>query len=116
MYTEDPCLSAASLQDLKYELLAAGSEDLEFHATKNSHGTRKRIAERICELENIKVHTYGSTSVTPTRRKQDAVDQLADRGHKTRAKNVMSSANADTYGLPEKVFERFLRFFSTCVS
>jgi hypothetical protein len=43
------------------------------------------------------------------------LDQLADRGHKTRQK-VMSSANADTYRLPEKAFERFLRFFSTRVS
>lgn len=57
VYTETPCHSAAQLQDLKYELLAAGSLDLEFHATENSKGTRRRVAEKIRNLPNIKVHT-----------------------------------------------------------
>lgn len=57
VYTETPCESAAELQALKYELLAAGSVDLEFHATENSKGTRERVAESICRLANIKVHT-----------------------------------------------------------
>ncbi|WP_373138201.1 DUF3800 domain-containing protein [Mycobacterium marinum] len=57
VYTEAPCHSAAGLQDLKYELLAAGSRDLEFHATENSKGTRRRVADQIRGLSNIKVHT-----------------------------------------------------------
>jgi hypothetical protein len=57
VYTDEPCHSAASLQDLKYELLAGGSVDLEFHATENSKGTRKRVSEKICTLSNIRVHT-----------------------------------------------------------
>ncbi|OWL97086.1 hypothetical protein B7435_26880 [Mycolicibacterium peregrinum] len=57
VYTETPCHSAGQIQDLKYELLAAGSDDLEFHATENSKGTRKRVSERISTLPNIHVHT-----------------------------------------------------------
>lgn len=57
VYTDTPCQSAASLQALKYELLAAGSEDLEFHATTNSPGTRKRVAHTVSTLSNIHVHT-----------------------------------------------------------
>jgi hypothetical protein len=49
-------------------------EDLEFHATKNSHGTRKRVAERICQLENIKVHTLWIDKRYTHPSKQDAVE------------------------------------------
>jgi hypothetical protein len=57
VYTDSPCHSAAPRQDLKYELLRAGSLDLEFHATDNSKGTRKRVCEVIRTLPDIKVHT-----------------------------------------------------------
>lgn len=57
VYTETPCDSAAAIQELKYDLLAAGSTDLEFHATENTRGTRKRVAETISNLTNIRVHT-----------------------------------------------------------
>lgn len=57
VYTEEPCHSAAQLQDLKYELLAKGSLDLEFHATENTTGTRSRVSEKIRSLPNIHVHT-----------------------------------------------------------
>lgn len=55
--TVDPYTSAAHMQKLKYELMAAGSDDLEFHATVNTYGTRKRVAEQISQLRNFTVHT-----------------------------------------------------------
>lgn len=58
IYTPDPCRSAAALQQLKYELLARRSPQLEFHATENSHGTRARVAEVISGLGDcIRAHT-----------------------------------------------------------
>lgn len=58
VYTMDPCVSAAALQALKYELLAARSNQLEFHATENSRGTRARVAEVIrSQSPHIAVHT-----------------------------------------------------------
>ncbi|WP_211090494.1 DUF3800 domain-containing protein [Nesterenkonia sedimenti] len=52
VYTMDPNLTAAPMQRLKYELMAEGSEDLEFHATNNSRSTRKRAAETISSLSS----------------------------------------------------------------
>ncbi|MEM5986571.1 DUF3800 domain-containing protein [Corynebacterium hesseae] len=52
-----PASTAIRLQALKYELMAAGSKDLEFHATENSKGTRKRVIDRINELDRCRVHT-----------------------------------------------------------
>lgn len=58
VYTEDPCTSAAALQALKYDLLAARSPDLEFHATNNTPGTRRRVSDVIADLgSTIAVHT-----------------------------------------------------------
>lgn len=50
VYTEFPCDTAAPLQALKYELMADRSPQLEFHATENSRGTRKRVADVIRTL------------------------------------------------------------------
>lgn len=50
VYTTDPCRSAAALQELKYELLARRSDQLEFHATVNSKGTRNRVTKVIAGL------------------------------------------------------------------
>ncbi|MGV0362621.1 DUF3800 domain-containing protein [Corynebacterium minutissimum] len=55
--TFDPAGTASKLQALKYELMASGSKDLEFHATENSKGTRKRVIDRINEIERCRVHT-----------------------------------------------------------
>lgn len=55
--TFDPAGTAIRLQALKHELMAAGSKDLEFHATENSKGTRKRVIDRINELDRCRVHT-----------------------------------------------------------
>lgn len=58
VYTDDPCATAAPLQRLKYELLARRSDQLEFHATVNSRGTRSAVTEVIRSLSGlIKVHT-----------------------------------------------------------
>lgn len=45
------------MQELKYELMAKGSEDLEFHATNNTAGTRRRVLSRIAEIDSLRVHT-----------------------------------------------------------
>ncbi|ALA68164.1 DUF3800 domain-containing protein [Corynebacterium lactis] len=55
--TPIPTVSAAKMQELKYDLMASRSEDLEFHATVNSKGTRSRVLNVISEIEGIKVHT-----------------------------------------------------------
>lgn len=57
VFTTDPCRSAAALQKLRYELLAGGSEQLEFHATENSRGTRRQVIECIKSIDCISVHT-----------------------------------------------------------
>lgn len=55
--TTDPEVSAMVMQKLKYDLLAKGSEDLEFHATNNSKGTRKRVIDAINEIPSLRIHT-----------------------------------------------------------
>ncbi|MFV8395327.1 DUF3800 domain-containing protein [Corynebacterium hindlerae] len=55
--TKEPAVSAMKMQNLKYELLAKGSEDLEFHATNNSKGTRRRVVEVINSIPRMRVHT-----------------------------------------------------------
>ncbi|WP_431837537.1 DUF3800 domain-containing protein [Cellulomonas sp. Y8] len=58
VYTTDPCRSASVMQALKYELLANGSTDLDFHATNNTRGTRLRVSGAITSLgATIAVHT-----------------------------------------------------------
>ncbi len=58
MYTTQPCRSASVMQSLKYEQMARRSTDIEFHATNNSKGTRKRVIDSIGQLEDvIKVHS-----------------------------------------------------------
>lgn len=47
VYTMNPAETAAKMQELKYELLSAGSDDLDFHATNNSRGTRRRVRTTI---------------------------------------------------------------------
>lgn len=73
VHTDDPCHSAAKIQDLKYELLAKGSTDLEFHATENSTGTRARVSDRIRALPNIQVHTLWIDKRYTAPAKQDEV-------------------------------------------
>lgn len=59
VYTYSPCVTAAPLQELKYKLMASRSPQLEFHATENSRGTRRRVAEAICGLKDeMKVKTF----------------------------------------------------------
>lgn len=55
--TDDPCASASVIQELKYQQMAKGSEHFEFHATENSVGTRKRVADTISTITTIKVHS-----------------------------------------------------------
>lgn len=57
VFTEDPLPLSVAVQKLKYELLAKGSEDIEFHATENSWGTRKRVVDMLCALPDYKVHS-----------------------------------------------------------
>lgn len=53
VYTTVPCETAAPLQALKYELMAQGSDQLEFHATTNSRGTRRRVTKTISSLQGL---------------------------------------------------------------
>lgn len=58
VYTSAPGTSAQAMQALKYDLMAAGSADLEFHATNNSPGTRLRVFDTIAGLHaTISAHT-----------------------------------------------------------
>lgn len=77
VYTETPEVSAAAMQALKYDLLAKGSNDLEFHATENSVGTRRRVAETIRGLSNIRVHTLWIDKTYTHPRFQDEVALLS---------------------------------------
>ncbi|WP_257182706.1 DUF3800 domain-containing protein [Corynebacterium cystitidis] len=57
VYTSEPEKSAALMQELKYDLMAKGSEDLDFHATNNSKGTRKRVVDRLAGCDHFSVHS-----------------------------------------------------------
>ena len=58
VYTTAPTASAAVMQQLKYDLIAEGSTDLEFHASDNRHATRDRVTACIRSLGGvIGVHT-----------------------------------------------------------
>lgn len=58
VYTDDPCTSARAMQELKYDLFAQGSSDLEFHATDNTYATRQAVYRTIQGLAGkIQVHT-----------------------------------------------------------
>ncbi|MGZ9830196.1 DUF3800 domain-containing protein [Tsukamurella ocularis] len=57
VYTTDPCASSTAMHNVKYQQMAKGSDDYEFHATENSHGTRKVVADAIAQMKTISVHT-----------------------------------------------------------
>ena len=56
--TDDPGASAAHLLRLKYEQMLRGSNQLDFHAVHNSHGTRRRVYSILDELELLRAHTF----------------------------------------------------------
>jgi hypothetical protein len=56
--TADPAASGAQMLGLKYEQMLRGSNQLDFHATHNSRGTRKRVLELIGGLTEITSHTF----------------------------------------------------------
>lgn len=56
--TDDPSANARALTDLKYEFLSRGLGDqVPFHATTNSLGTRRRVAGEIGKNTNFGTHT-----------------------------------------------------------
>lgn len=57
--TEDPIGCGAGLTRLKYEYLSRGLEDqIPFHASENSAGTRKRVADAMCQLpQGCRIHS-----------------------------------------------------------
>lgn len=60
--TSEPWICAASVARLRYEFLARGLDDqLPFHASENSHGTRLRFIQSLCGSEHdCRVHSiYG---------------------------------------------------------
>lgn len=56
--TVEPALSGAQMLALKYEQMLRGSNQLDFHAVYNSHGTRRRVFELIHSLSTIRSHTF----------------------------------------------------------
>lgn len=71
--TETPHVSAAVIQGLKYQQMAKGSDQFEFHATENSKGTRKVVAETICSIDCIRVHSLWVDKAYAHYSKQDKV-------------------------------------------
>ena len=59
LYTTTPAVSAGAVQALKYQLMAEGGGDFEFHATTNMQTTRDRVTATIRQIgsPNIRVHT-----------------------------------------------------------
>lgn len=55
--TDDPGASATHLLRLKYEQMLRGSNQLDFHATHNSRGTRKRVLSLIGDMSHIRSMT-----------------------------------------------------------
>lgn len=56
--TADPAASGAQMLALKYEQMLRGSNQLDFHATHNSRGTRKRVLECIGSMPGVTSHTF----------------------------------------------------------
>lgn len=56
--TADPAASGAHMLALKYEQMLRGSNQLDFHATHNSRGTRKRVLELIGRMTGVMSHTF----------------------------------------------------------
>lgn len=79
--TPRPASSAALMQELKYELMSARSEDLEFHATNNSPGTRRRVIDVISGIPDLRVHTMwiDKRYTHPTRQSNTALFGLFAR-------------------------------------
>lgn len=77
VYTDQPHELAAVMQELKYEQMKKGSEDLEFHATNNSIGTRKRVIGSLCQLEGLRVHSLWIDKAFTHPTLQDEVQLLA---------------------------------------
>lgn len=74
--TEHPGKSAQAMQTLKYDLLARGSDDLEFHATTNTKGTRSRVVDVVRSLDSIRVHSIWIDKGLTAPAKQDEVELL----------------------------------------
>lgn len=80
VYTATPTASASAMQSLKYSLLAAGSDDVEFHATNNSRGTRKRVVETIGTIDCIGAHTLWIDKAYTHPKLQDEISLLGQFG------------------------------------
>lgn len=95
VYTADPCKTAAPLQALKYDLLAAKSNQLEFHASENSRGTRARVASVIQTLApDLQVHTIWADKHYAHPKFHDAKEMLALFGMAL-ARWISSAVSAD---------------------
>jgi hypothetical protein len=57
IFTSLPGESAQAMQRLKYELLAEGSEHLEFHATNNPWEIRNRVITAVQQMDQFSAHT-----------------------------------------------------------
>lgn len=80
VYTVTPVISASAMQSLKYSLLAAGSEDVEFHATNSSRGSRKRVVDTIGSIDCIGAHTLWIDKAYTHPKLQDEISLLGQFG------------------------------------
>lgn len=95
IFTQDPCKPAAALQQLKYELLAQQSDQLEFHATENSRYTRARVQKVIRGLGDcIRAHTLYADKHYASPKIHDAANFLAIFG-KAMARWISSAVSDD---------------------
>lgn len=79
VYTTDPNTSASRMQRLKYDLMASRSDQLEFHATNNSRGTRKRVSETIQGLDghiSVKTMYIDKHYTAPSRQSAPAIMEV----------------------------------------
>ncbi|MGX1739159.1 DUF3800 domain-containing protein [Corynebacterium flavescens] len=106
VYTDDPASLASEMQKLKYDLLAKGSDDLEFHATQNTKGTRKRVVDLLCELEGYGVHSLWIDKAYTHPTYQDEVKLLALFG--TAMGKWIHKARSDGYDKVVMIFDSVL--------
>lgn len=74
LMTDRPLESAAAMQALKYDLMAEGIDNPEFHAAENSHAIRARVGAVINGLTNIAVHSIYADKHLAHPSKHNAVD------------------------------------------
>lgn len=100
-----PLESAASMQALKYQLLADGRDQSEFHATEDLQAVRGRVFETIAGLRNIRAHViYGDKHrAAPSLQSDTALHALFGRAL---VKYVIKAFARNDYGQVVVMFDQ----------